>query len=147
MNATTLLSDALGDVRSIEDKTLELFNLREVAKVIGEQIAGHEAEIYDAVCSEADAETSKPIYSNDGARKAAAVKRQAGHAKLQAARLVLQDANKKIAELNASISSLNDGVSLRRAFLHGGNFVAVNSDAKAAGSVPAAAMSKAECPF
>src|SRR5690348_16922998 len=136
MNAATLLSAALDDVKAVETKTLELFQLRETAKSIGDQIAGFEAEIYEAVCAETDTEPGQPVYSNDGARKAAATKRQSDHARLQASRTVLQETNKQIAQLHASIDALTSGVSLRKAFLHGGNFAAAGTIV-GAGSVPA----------
>lgn len=132
MNTNTVLSDALTDVKNVETKTLDLFHLREVAKTIGDQIAGYEAAIYDEVCSEVDTKTSKPVYSNDGARKAAAAKRQQDHAALQAARTVLRDTNRQIAQATASIDALSGAISLRKAFLHGGNFAGVPAVADAA---------------
>ena len=133
MHPATLLSDALGEVKDVELKTLQLFNLRETTNTLREEIAGHEAAIYDEICSELDESTGKPVYSNDGARKAAALKRQLNHVELVAARNALRSKTREAVKLEAAIATLTSSVSLRKAFLHGGNFVPV-IEGKAAGN-------------
>lgn len=124
MNASTIFSDAINEVKTVELHILQLFVLRESTSTLREEIAGYEAAIYDDVCSEMDESTNKPIYTNDGARKAAAFKRQQDHAELIAARNALRSKTRKAAELEAAIGTLNSSISLRKAFLHGGNFAA-----------------------
>ncbi len=122
MSSDTFFLTALNDVKLIETKTIDLFQLNDDATRLHQEIVGYEATIYDEVCAESDSSTLKPVYTNDGARKAAAAKRQLDHKPLQGAKQQLREKNIEIARVNASIASLREAVSLRRAFLHGGNF-------------------------
>lgn len=124
MTPNTILDEALAVIDRIEKGAVELSNERDELKDYLEASAQIEAEIYDEVCSKTNS-VGKPEYGNDGARKAAALKEQAGNKKLGTIRSAIRGMKEAIAIREAALAADGNRLSIYKAYLNGGNFAAM----------------------
>jgi hypothetical protein len=113
-----VLDTAMQRVQALEKMEVDLCELQDECNLLITELAGLCSDIYARVCAEIDLK-GKPIFSNDGARKAEANVRENDDTYVQDLRKHIRLAEREIAMKRIAISSVERQVNLARAYLHG----------------------------
>lgn len=120
-NRIKVLETALTQVEQLEVKWTELNRLESQANVEREGLNRIEAAIYSQVCQENNKD-GKPIFSNDGARKAETQARINLSDAYLAKHQLFDSVIYKVEMLKVSLRAVEMQISLRKAYLHGGEY-------------------------
>lgn len=121
LNRDGMLELAMRSVPHLKKGRMELFDLETAAQDTREMVAGREAEIYSDVCEAVDKVTGKPIFTNDGARKAEAAKRGIKDTALSLNRKQARMEAREIAQKRVDCEGLDLQIKIARDYMHGYN--------------------------